>query len=89
MYLFINKDSIQKYNGEVLKRYVGKRLVKTISNPTDEELREFGYMELIDGELPDYDAERQYLYCEYEVVDGVINCSYIVEDIPQIEKTEG
>ncbi len=88
MYLFINKDSVQKYNGEVLKRFVGKKLVKTIANPTEEELREFGYMEMVEGEMPDYDAERQYLVCEYEVVDGVIYSKYTVIDLPDIGEDE-
>ena len=43
-YLFINENKIEKYNGEVLKRFIGNRLVKAISNPTKTNLKEFGYM---------------------------------------------
>lgn len=84
MHLFINKNDIQKYKGEVLKRFVGKKLVKTIANPTDEDLKEFGYMELIESDAPDYDAEKQYLIEEYEVVDGAIHVKYTVEELPNV-----
>jgi hypothetical protein len=72
----------------VLKRYVGERLVKTIANPTEEELKEFGYMVLVSGAAPDYDAERQYLTCEYEVVDGKIYEKYIISELPILNETE-
>ena len=88
MYLFINKNNIQKYNGEVLKRFVGKKLVKTIANPTEEELREFGYMKLIESEKPEFDSERQYLDVEYEVVDGKIYEKHIVSELPILNETE-
>ena len=89
MYLFINKNNIQKYNGEVLKRFVGKKLVKTVANPTDKELREFGYMKLIESKEPEYDNERQFLECEYDVVDGVIQTQYTVCDLPGLDAAEG
>lgn len=89
MYLFINKNEIIPYDGEVLKRYIGKRLVKTIANPTDEDLKEFGYMELAKTETPEYDAEKQYLVTEYEVTDGEIYCKHMISDLPKLEVTEG
>lgn len=89
MYLFINKNNIQKYNGEVLKRFVGKKLVKTIANPTEEELKEFGYMKQIESEKPEYDNERQFLECEYETIDGVIQTQYTVLNLPGLDATEG
>ncbi len=89
MYLFINKYTIQKYNCEVLKRFVGKKLVKTIANPTEEELREFGYMKLIESEKPEYDSERQYLDVEYEVADGVIKAQYTILNLPGLDVAEG
>ena len=81
-YLFINENQIEKYNGEILKRYVGNRLVKAISNPTDDNLKEFGYMELIENTEPEYDTETQYVAKSYYVQDGKIyekNEVYILE----------
>ena len=77
-YLFINENQIEKYNGEILKRYVGNRLVKAISNPTDDNLKEFGYMELVEGTEPEYDAETQYVAKSYYVQDGKIYEKYEV-----------
>lgn len=86
MYLFLNENEVQAYDGEILKRYVGRRLVKTIANPTDEDLKEFGYMELVEREMPDFDVKTQYLVPCYCVVDGKIDCVYAVVDI---EREEG
>lgn len=80
-YLFINENEIEKYNGEILKRYVGNKLVKVISNPTDDDLKEFGYMELTEGTEPEYDAETQYISKSYYIQDGKIYESCSVEDI--------
>ena len=82
-YLFINENQIEKYNGEILKRYVGNKLVKVISNPTEQDLREFTYMELVEGKQPEYDAETQYISKSYYVQDGKIYEEYSVEDIPE------
>lgn len=81
MYLFINENQIEKYNGEILKRYVGNRLVKAISNPTNEDLKEFGYMELITLGIPEYDTETQYISKSYYVQDGKIYEKYSVEEV--------
>ena len=80
-YLFINENQIEKYNGEILKRYVGNKLVKVISNPTDEDLREFGYMPLIEEEEPQYNKETQYLSFRYETDGQTISKVWKVEDI--------
>ena len=83
-YLFINENQIEKYNGEILKRYVGNRLVKAISNPTDDNLKEFGYMELVEGTEPEYDTETQYVVKSYYVQDGNIYEKYEVCQISEI-----
>ena len=88
MYIFINENTIQGYQGEILKRYVGNKLVKTISNPTKEHLKEFGYMELIETEVPEYNAETQYLTEKYRVENKQIIKEYEVLDIPA-EEAEG
>ena len=84
-YLFINENQIEKYNGEILKRYVGNKLGKVISNPTEQDLREFTYMELVEGTQPEYDAETQYISKSYYVQDGKIYETYSVCDIPNDE----
>ena len=80
-YLFINEQRIEPYNGEILKRFVGNKLVKVISNPTDEDLKEFTYMELVKTEIPEYDKETQYLKYSYYVDDGKIYEKCEVEDV--------
>ena len=89
MYLFISENEIQKYNGEILKRYVGKKLVKAISNPTDEDLKEFGYKPLSDaGEIPEYDEATQDIAVKYtDTADEIIR-EYSVYDIIFPEESE-
>lgn len=82
MYLFMNEHEIQAYNGEILKRYIGNRLVKTISNPTDEDLLEFGYKPLDDtAEMPEYDGATQYVTVKYTDTEEKIIKEYEVKEI--------
>ena len=82
MYLFINENEIQGYNGEILKRYIGNKLVKVISNPTDEQLKEFGYKPLDDtAEMPEYDEATQYITVKYTDTPEKIIKEYTVYDI--------
>lgn len=53
MYLYINEQKIEPYNGENLKRFIGNRLVKVICNPTDKDLLEFGYKYLQEDKYPE------------------------------------
>ena len=98
MYIFINENQIEPYNGEILKRYVGNKLVKAIANPTEQDLKEFGYMELVKSEIPEYEEETQYLEYSYyiendkiyekcEVKDIIID-EIISEDIVQLSLNE-
>lgn len=82
MYILVNGEP-QRYNGEILKRLVGSKVVKVISNPTEDDLREFGYMELVPAETPEYNWETQELKTSYEIVDGKI-----YERIEVVDKTE-
>lgn len=84
MYLFINEHTVEAYNGEILKRFVGNRMVKVISNPTNEDLKEFGYMELVESIEPEYDTETQYVSKTYYIQDGKIYETYSVEEINDI-----
>ena len=82
MYLFISENEIQGYNGEILKRYIGKKLVKIISNPTDEQLEEFGYKPLDDtAAMPEYDETTQYIAVKYTDTPEKIIKEYAVYDI--------
>ena len=66
-------DQPQVYNGEILKRLVGDKIVKVISNPTEKDLKEFNYMELVHAtEIPEYDQETQMIETSYKVQDGKI-----------------
>lgn len=81
MYIFISENEIQKYNGEILKRYVGSRLVKIIANPTEEQLYEFGYKPLVE-DTPLEEKEGFYIETYYE--DGEhITKKYRYVEIPE------
>lgn len=84
MYIFIDEANILPYNGEVLKRFVGNRLVKVISNPTKTNLKEFGYMELVDDPVPEYDEKTQFISFEYQVKSGKIHKVYTVCDMENV-----
>lgn len=89
MYLFINENEIQGYNGEILKRYIGNKLVKVISNPTDEQLKEFGYKPLDDtAVMPEYDEAAQYITVKYTDTPEKIIKGYTVYDIELPEEIE-
>lgn len=88
MYLFINEVTIQPYNDEILKLYSGSNLIRIISNPTDNDLRMFGYKPLTRQEdLPEYDIETQYLKTTYELTENAIIEHITVENI-EIELKE-
>lgn len=81
MYIFINEKKIKEYNGEILKRYVGNLLTKTISNPTEEQLYEFGYKPLVE-DTPLEEKEGFYIETYYE--DGEhITKKYRYVEIPE------
>ena len=81
MYLFKNENEITEYDGSPLRFYVGKKLIKQIFSPTEDELKDFGYKKLIMAIMPEYNSETQYLSKKY--VDGEnITETYEVREIP-------
>ena len=83
-YVFIDENTVIPYNGEILKRYVGNRLIKTIANPTEEHLLEFGYKRLIGDEMPEI-AEDEYLTATYEDTANGILKHYSVHKTEETE----
>ena len=87
LYLFKNKYEIAAYAGEILTMRVGDVITKTIKEPTEEQLREFGYMELIETQRPDKkDGVVIDLY--YEVVNGRIELCYEYVPAPKEDEVE-
>lgn len=81
MYLFKNENEVTEYDGSPLRFYVGKKLIKQIFSPTENELKGFGYKKLITAIVPEYDEKTQYLSKKY--VDGEeISETYEILDIP-------
>lgn len=89
MYIFIDEYTIEPYKGEILKRLVGNKIVKVISNPTEEDLIEFGYKLLDDtAEIPDYDAEHQSINIKYiDRTDKIIK-NYEIVNIENTDNIE-
>lgn len=81
LYKFVNDKQIQPYEGEILTEYDSDKVVKVISNPTNTDLREFGYMQLVtDANIPDYDPSTQSVEITYAVKDDMICQIYRVVD---------
>lgn len=81
MYLFKNENEVTEYDGSPLRFYVGKKLIKQIFSPTEDELKDFGYKKLIMAIMPEYDAETQYLSKKYADGENITE-TYEVREIP-------
>lgn len=80
LYLFKNKYEIVGYAGEILTKRVGDIITETIKDPSEEQLKEFGYKELVVTERPA--AKRGHtIETYYEVVGDTIEQRY--EYIPK------
>lgn len=78
----LTNNRLQKYNGGILKRSIDNKIVKVISNPTEDDLRDFGYMELVlEKNIPEYDPETQMIETSYEIKEGKIYENLKVIDI--------
>ena len=80
LYLFKNKYEIAGYAGEILTKRVGDIIVETIKDPTEEQLREYGYKELVNTERPD--GKKGSAIETYSEVDGDVikQCYEYVEE---------
>ena len=87
LYLFKNKYEIAAYNGEVLTMRVGDVITKTIKDPTEAQLREFGYMELVETKRPE-PKEGFVIEPYYEIVGDKIELRYAYVPAPQENEAE-
>lgn len=77
----------QTYHGEILQKAINNKIVEVISNPTKDDLREFGYMELVHAvNIPEYDPEVQMLETSYEIKGNKIYETVKLIDIPNIRE---
>ena len=89
MYLFENENRITPYEGEPLRFYVGKTLIKQVFAPSESELAEFGYKKLVETDMPEYDEKTQYLsetYTDGEVITKVYEVRNLEEVIEETEE---
>lgn len=75
LYLFKNKYEISAYAGEVLVMKVGDIITRTIKEPTEAQLKDFGYMELIKHNRPE-EKEGYAIELCYEIVGENIEEKY-------------
>lgn len=77
LYLFKNKYEIAAYAGEILTKRVGDVIVETIKDPTEAQLRDYGYKDLIDTGRPE--PKEGYVievYYELDLDENVIKQCY-------------
>lgn len=91
LYLYKNENEIEKYNKEsdILKYLINSRVVKAVSNASEQEQRKFGYKPLVEEEIPEYDPETQYIEMKYINEEEQIVKHYEVKEIsPEDENVE-
>ena len=85
--IYVDENTIIPYQGEILKLYVGRRIIKAISNPSPDDLAAFGYMPFIQATVPEYDESTQKLVYTYSISDGkVIETVEVKETEEETEK---
>lgn len=80
LYIVENNTPIA-YNGEPIRISVGNKLVKQIFNPTEEQQRMVGYTDLVRTEIPEYNAETEYIETSYVLQDGAYIETHTVKGI--------
>lgn len=74
-----------------LKKYNGGFVVlnnRIYTNPTEETVRKAGYKDLVYGDMPEYDAETQYLNEVYTEDETKIHVGYELKNIEIMEEGE-
>lgn len=61
LYKFIDENRVKKYNGGFI--VLGNRIY---TNPTAATIKKAGYKPLASVELPEYDADNEYIMTTYE-----------------------
>ena len=78
LYKYVNENTIKKYNGGFV--VLNNRIY---TNPKPDIVAAVGYKPLAEVELPEIDAETQYIVTTYQ--DGeVITPVYTIEEIPEL-----
>lgn len=81
LYLFKSENEIERYENQTFKYYIDKRLYKSVSNPTDDEKKTFGFKPLVEEEIPEYDEEKEYIVMSYVDGEEYITKHYEVKEI--------
>ena len=79
LYKFINENEIKKYKGGFV--VVNNRI---FTNPTEKKIREAGYKELMEVELPEFNPDTEYIVTTYTDGDFITP----VYEIKQFENPE-
>lgn len=87
LYLFKNKYEIVACAGEILTMRVGDIISKTIKDPTEKQLREFGCMDLVETQRPDK-KEGFAIEAYYEIAGDKIEKRYEYIPKPKEDKAE-
>ena len=88
LYKIIDENTIEGYDGGILKKYDGQNLISVVANPTADDLKNFGYKPLIDEGIPEYNEKTQYVTIKYTEDDNNITTVYEVinkEDSQEVE----
>ncbi len=78
LYKIIDENTIEGYDGGILKKYDGQNLISVVANPTADDLKNFGYKPLINEGVPKYNEKTQYITIKYTEDVDTITTTYTV-----------
>ena len=78
LYKIIDENTIEGYDGGILKKYDGQNLISVVANPTADDLKNFGYNPLINEGVPKYNEKTQYITIKYTEDVDTITTTYTV-----------